>query len=268
VEGSQLAVTDVGRGPALLFVHTGAWSFIWRDLLERLSGDFRCVCFDAPSTGRSAAVPRPQTNLARAARAAAGVIEQLDLRDYTLVAHDLGGLSGIAGAAAMPERVRGIVAMNTFGWKPETGLRRMLSIVGSAAFTELDARTGLLPRITSTAFGIGRHMDDAGRRAFRAGMPPSARRAFHDYMRDAGRSGALYTRIHDALTGPFARLPLLTIFGERNDPFHFQPRWRELFPHAVQMVVAKGNHFPMCDDPDLVAQTIQAWHEAEVKQAR
>jgi hypothetical protein len=38
VEGSNLAVTDVGTGPTLLFVHTGFWSFIWRDVILQLAG--------------------------------------------------------------------------------------------------------------------------------------------------------------------------------------------------------------------------------------
>src|SRR6266481_2768722 len=33
VDGSKVAVTDVGRGPVLLFVHTGFWSIIWRDVI-------------------------------------------------------------------------------------------------------------------------------------------------------------------------------------------------------------------------------------------
>src|SRR5512146_334763 len=53
LDDSVVAVTDVGRGPVLLFVHVGTWSFIWRDLVTRLSGQFRCVCLDAPGTGRS-----------------------------------------------------------------------------------------------------------------------------------------------------------------------------------------------------------------------
>ena len=61
-------------------------------------------------------------------------------------------------------------------------------------------------------------------------------------------------------TGPFRRLPLLTIFGERNDPLGFQPQWKQLFPNSRQVTVPKGNHFPMCDDPDLVADAIRAWH--------
>ena len=41
--GSVLAVTEAGDGPVLLFVHVGAWSFIWRDLMTRLASNFRCI---------------------------------------------------------------------------------------------------------------------------------------------------------------------------------------------------------------------------------
>jgi haloalkane dehalogenase len=136
----------------------------------------------------------------------------------------------------------------------------MLAVMGSGVVREMDAWTGFLPRITATSFGVGRHFDDDSRRAFRARMGRYGRRAFHAYMRDARSCDELYQHVADALTGPFASLPLLTIFGERNDPFGFQRRWKALFPGAVQVTVAKGNHFPMCDDPDLVAQTIKGWH--------
>jgi haloalkane dehalogenase len=49
VEGSEVAVTDVGRGPTLLF-YTGIGSFIWRDVIVRLSGAFRCVAADPPAS--------------------------------------------------------------------------------------------------------------------------------------------------------------------------------------------------------------------------
>ena len=267
MDGVRLAVTDTGEGPGLLFVHTGAWSFIWRDLMVRLSRDFHCVCFDAPGSGRSAPVPAHQTTLTQASRAATAVVDQLDLDDFTLVAHDLGGISGLAAVAARPERVRGIVAMNTFGWKPSGAVfRRILAIMGSGLVREIDAATNAIPLIASTSFGVGRHLDSASRRAFRAGTARASRRAFHHYMRDACRCDALYRRIGEALAGPFAALPMLTIFGERNDPFRFQRRWKTLFPNAVEMVVSRGNHFPMCDAPDLVAEAIRSWHADKVRQ--
>lgn len=70
---------------------------------------------------------------------------------------------------------------------------------------------------------------------------------------------ALYTDVDAALRGGLADRPLLTIFGQFNDPLRFQPRWKELFPTARQLQVRRGNHFPMCDDPDLVAGALTSF---------
>lgn len=265
VGGTMVAVTDVGRGPTLLFVHTGTWSFIWRDVMKRLSTEFRCVCLDAPGTGLSAPLPKGMITLDRSARAVGAVIEHLELEDLTLVVHDLGGLAGVAAAARTPERIRGIAAINTFGWKPSGfAFRGMLALMGSAFMREMDVALEYIPKIGSSAFGAGLHLDEPSRQAYRGGMKGQNLRAFHCYMRDARRNDALYAEVALALAGPFRKLPLLTVFGERNDPLGFQPRWKKLFPQAVQVVVAKGNHYPMCDDPDLVALTIRSWHREHI----
>ncbi|WP_156174215.1 alpha/beta fold hydrolase, partial [Mycobacterium nebraskense] len=93
----RIAVTDIGGGPTLLFVHVGSWSFVWRDVLLRLQDNFRCVVVDAPGCGLSDRLPLP--TLAEAGEAVAAVIDALQLRDVTLVAHDLGGPAGFLAAA-------------------------------------------------------------------------------------------------------------------------------------------------------------------------
>jgi pimeloyl-ACP methyl ester carboxylesterase len=266
--GSRLAVTEAGKGPVLLFVHVGTWSFIWRDLITRLASDFRCIFFDAPGNGQTQDVSANAVTMEGAAGAVEAVIEALDLRDLTLVAHDLGGPAALAALAGIPERVRGIVAMNAFGWSPSgAAFRGMLGLMGSRVMREFDVLTELIPRIAATPFGVGRHMDEVSRGAFRAGIGARGLRAFHDYIRDASHCEGLYRRVARALDGPLGQAPLLTIFGERNDPFGFQKHWKELFPEARQVVVAKGNHFPMCDDPDLVARAIQGWYRECVSEA-
>src|SRR5215510_14627963 len=90
--GTTIAVTDVGRGPVLLFVHTGFWSFIGRDVIRRLSSDFRCVCFDSPGTGLSDRAPGENLSLENASSAVTAIIESLNLKNLTLVIHDLGGM--------------------------------------------------------------------------------------------------------------------------------------------------------------------------------
>jgi haloalkane dehalogenase len=259
LDGSAIAVSEVGAGPVLLFC-TGIGSFIWRDVMLRLAADFRCVVLDPPGIGLSALVPRSATTLANSARAVTTVVQALDLHDLTLVVHDTGAPPALAAAARTPERVRGIVGVNTFGWKPAgRAFRGMLAVMGSPLMRRIDVATGLIARITATTFGVGRHLDDKSRVAYREGIARSMG-AFHDYLGEARFSDEIYDEVTRALTGPFRRLPLLTIFGERNDPLGFQPQWKRLFPHARQVVIAKGNHFPMCDDPDLVATAIRSWH--------
>ena len=140
---SRIDVTDVGHGPVLLLAHVGTWSFIWRDLVTRLSPDFRCISFDAPGTGLTEDRLRGPVTPERASDAISAIIRALDLRDITLVAHDLGGPAAIAAVAGMPDRVRALVAMNTFGWRPSGApLRTMLAIIGNPLMREFDALTG------------------------------------------------------------------------------------------------------------------------------
>jgi hypothetical protein len=39
----------------------------------------------------------------------------------------------------------------------------------------------------------------------------------------------------------------------------FQPSWCALFPHAQQVVIAGGHHFPVNDDPHGAAAAIRSW---------
>ncbi|OMC49826.1 alpha/beta fold hydrolase [Mycobacterium sp. IS-1264] len=255
----RIAVTDIGAGPTLLFVHVGSWSFVWRDVLLRLQNNFRCVTVDAPGSGLSDRQSNPPT-LAQAGDAVTAVIDALQLRDVTLVAHDLGGPAGFLAAARRPDRVAALAAVNCFAWRP-TGpaFRGMLALMGSAPVRELDAATNVLSRVTSTSFGVGRHLTRRDRAVFRAGIDAPARRAWHGYFRDARRADDLYAEVGDALRGGLADRPLLTIFGQLNDPLRFQPRWKALFPAVRQLKVRRGNHFPMCDDPDLVAGALKTF---------
>lgn len=77
---------------------------------------------------------------------------------------------------------------------------------------------------------------------------------------DPPRSGA----ITKALEAGLAELPALSIFGERNDPFGFQARIADTFPHHEGHVIPDGNHFPMCDDPELFAATVREWWAREI----
>jgi pimeloyl-ACP methyl ester carboxylesterase len=147
VDDVNVAVTSAGSGPPLLFVHTGWCSIIWRDVMSMLATDFRRVCLDAPGTGLSERLPPGRIDLNRSAQAVTAVVTELELEELVLIVHDLGGLTGLAGVAEVPERVRGIVAVNTFAWRPsEFRFRAMLALMASPLVRNFDVTTGLLPR--------------------------------------------------------------------------------------------------------------------------
>ena len=148
--------------------------------------------------------------------------------------------------------MRGLVAVNTFGWRPEgIAFRGMLAVMGSRPMQALDTITGWLPRMTATRFGVGRRLDAKDRRTFRRGMDRRGRRSFHRYMRSV--------RTHDYTTVDRAvNVGRATVAGQHNDPLGFH-RWAERFPDLTRLEIDGGNHFPMCDDPGLVADTIRSW---------
>jgi haloalkane dehalogenase len=255
-----VAVTDTGTGDVVLLVHTGMWSIVWRDVIAELARDHRVVTLDAPGTGVTAtllgAPDRP--TLADAALAVTAVVEALDLRDLVLVFHDLGGTAALSAAALWPQRVKALAAINTFGWAPHgTAFVTMLRTVGGRIMTATDAATGFLPALSSTRAGVGRRWSRAVRAAFRAGMRGTARAQFHAYMGDALRHD--YTPVDQSLAA-LADRPIVTVFGEKNDPLGFQPQWLARFPRARQVVIRGGNHFPMCDDPATTAAAIAQLH--------
>jgi haloalkane dehalogenase len=242
---------------------TGIGSFVWRDVMLRLSNDFRCIALDPPGIGLSPAIVRHDATLRRSADAVRAAIDAFDLHDLVVVAHDTGGPPAFAVAGDVSERICGLVGLNTFGWRPSgPRLRGMLRLMGSSTMREISVRTGLLSRLTGTTFGVGRHLDAATRRAYRAGLQRGMT-AFHDYLHDTLTSD-IFDDVTRALTGPLREMPVLTIFGERNDPFGFQPQWKALFPSARQFVIPKGNHFPMCDAPETVADHIRSWYRRDV----
>lgn len=101
-------------GPALLFVHgILANGTLWRDVVPRLSGRFRCVVPDLPLGGHPVAL-HPETDLSPrgVARILADFMEALDLRDVTLVGNDTGGAICQLVVAEYHERLGRLVLTN------------------------------------------------------------------------------------------------------------------------------------------------------------
>ena len=95
-DGAQLFYRDWGKGRPILFVATwGLSSEAWQYQMEPISSQgFRCIAFDRRSHGRSSD-PGAGYDIDTLAGDLACVIDQLNLRDVTLVGHSLGGAESV-----------------------------------------------------------------------------------------------------------------------------------------------------------------------------
>jgi pimeloyl-ACP methyl ester carboxylesterase len=114
---------------------------------------------------------------------------------------------------------------------------------------------GVLPRLTSTTFGVGRHWEWSLRTTFLEPLDHRGRRSFHHYMGSVMRFD--FDRV-DAAREAYRSLPAVTVFGEHNDPLGFQAEWAEQLDDLEQIEIPNGNHFPMCDAPSVVAEAVRA----------
>src|ERR1700739_3944298 len=92
VDGVDIAYTDTGSGPTILFVHgvyvTGA---LWNDVVAELGQGFRCIAPTWPLGAHSTPTEGADVGAEAASRRIVHFMEALDLTDVTLVANDTGG---------------------------------------------------------------------------------------------------------------------------------------------------------------------------------
>jgi haloalkane dehalogenase len=119
LDGVLMHYVDEGRGRPVLLVHGNpTWSFYWRTLIEPLRRSYRMVAVDHVGCGLSDKPPDYPYTLVRHIDNLVALVDHLDLRATTLVAHDWGGAIGLGAALARPARFGAIVLFNTGAFPP------------------------------------------------------------------------------------------------------------------------------------------------------
>ena len=265
---TNLHYVDEGpsEAPPLLFLHGNpTWSYLWRRPIAHLSAaGHRCVAYDHMGFGRSEKPPRLSAyTLERHIENALALIDELDLRDLTLVAHDWGGPIGLGAMLERPERLNAIVLMNTWAWELPSWLPPFIREFRTEGLGEILALGGNL-FVESIPGGMARRdVDPVMMDAYRAPFP--------DYWSRAGtlafqreiplterdRSAPMISSIHERL--PQLDVPVLLLWGMRDRVFQpvFLDQWRELFPNAEVAALEDASHFVVEDRPDAVIGAIE-----------
>ena len=119
IDSHRYHYLDEGRGDVLLMVHGNpTWSFYWRNLVSVWRSEFRVVVPDHIGCGLSS---KPQSYAYRLDQHISNLVqlvEELDLRNITLMAHDWGGAIGLGTALACPHRFARMILFNTGAFPP------------------------------------------------------------------------------------------------------------------------------------------------------
>ena len=112
--GFRMHYVDEGAGEPIVLIHgEPTWAYLYRNFIPVLSRHFRIIAPDNMGFGKSETPATADYTLDRHARNLGALIEELDLRDITLVMQDWGGPMGAVVASRYPDRMKRFVAMNT-----------------------------------------------------------------------------------------------------------------------------------------------------------
>ena len=257
---------DEGQGQPLLFVHGNpTWSFYWRELIQALRPNYRAIAVDHLGCGLSDKPRDFSYRLADHIDNLVRLIDTLDLRGITLLAHDWGGAIGLGAAAARPERFERFVLFNTgaFHGQPCPWRIRVcrtpglgpLAVRGANAFLRAafwmatsnpkkfqgDIRQGYLAPYGNWAnrLAIQRFVED---------IPLSPRHPSYNTL----------AQIEQALPS-LAERPTKFIWGMRDWCFTpaFLQRFLEFFPQADVMRLPAAGHFVVEDAAEEVLAAVE-----------
>jgi haloalkane dehalogenase len=257
--------------PVVMLHGNPTWSYLYRNFVPPLvEAGYRCVVPDHMGYGKSEkSLDREEYRFKRKIEYFTDVMDQLDLRDITLVMQDWGGGIGLGYAVEHPERIKRLVLMSTWAFvfpedvpdeaippllaecrKPEIGETLLLAY---NVFVE-----GFLPLSIVRKEKITPQL----MHAYRAPFPDYNSRiptlAIQDVpLRKDQPSYATMKAVQDRLN--VLNVPTCLIWGENDHvfpPAMALPMWQGIYPHAETHMVPRADHFLQEDAPEEICEII------------
>lgn len=110
---TTMSYIDTGQGEPVVFLHGNPTSsYLWRNIIPHLEGQWRCLAPDLVGMGSSGKLPGASYRFVDHARYLDGWFDALNLRGkITLVLHDWGSALGFYWAQRHPDQIKGLVYM-------------------------------------------------------------------------------------------------------------------------------------------------------------
>jgi cis-3-alkyl-4-acyloxetan-2-one decarboxylase len=271
--GAAMNYVDEGEGDPVLMVHGNpTWSFYFRRLILALRRTYRCVAPDHIGCGLSDKPQDYRYRLDRHIENLERLVEELDLRNVTLVCHDWGGAIGMGMAERHHERIKRLVILNTAAFPSKRIPLRInvcrLPIIGPLAIRGLNlfARAAVHMAVVeparmtpNTVQGYLRPYNSWQNRVavlrFVQDIPMNPNHPTYPLIKEIGEG------LH-----VFKETPMLICWGGQDFCFNdeFLEEWRERFPGAEVHRFADAGHYVMEDAHEEIIPLVKRFLEASL----
>lgn len=254
IEGHQLAYLDQGQGLPVIMVHGNpSWSYLYRNLVSHLQGRYRCIVPDHLGCGFS---DKPQDypyQLHNHLENLEVLLDRLAIERCVLVVHDWGGAIGLGWAGRHPQRVAGVVVLNTAAFRANRMPLRIAvcrwPVVGEFLVRGLNGFAG-----AATFMAVNKRMQPEVARGFLAPYDSWRNRvAVHRFVQDIPMnpehpSWATLVAVEQGLEH-LQDVPMLLCWGGRDFCFNdwFYHQWLRRFPRAEARYFKDAGHYVLED---------------------
>lgn len=258
-----LRYLKAGAGAPVVLLHTvRTQAEHFRFLIPMISDQYTVYALDLPGMGYSEIVPGASYDEPAMRAGVERLLTELDLHDVTLVGESMGAVLALTAAADLPERVRRVVAVNTYDFRD--GIARSSALARVVVGSVLTPGVGpvvarqepkpVLRRILQGGLGDKTalredYVDELLQVGSRPGYPTVARAVYQN----------LPSLIAARSRYPEVKAPIHLVYGEKD---WSRPSDREankqLLPAADFKQVPGAGHFIALERPDVLADLLNA----------
>ncbi|GAB2515809.1 alpha/beta fold hydrolase [Nocardia heshunensis] len=245
----QLAYEDTGTGPAIVALHANLHDHHDFDpIVPALAAEHRVIAVDWP--GHGASEPNPGVTAVGLADTLLELVTALDLDRAVFLGNSVGGYAAARLAIDHPDRVAGLVLVNTGGFVRQSPLTRAYcNLYGSAAVARY-----LIPRSVRSYMKPVSPADDAViDRATRVAATAAGRATYRSLWHSFNDPGYDLTTRAASITAP-----TLIVWGGRDPvlPLRYGKLAHRLIPHSQLHVLPTG-HLPFSSAPTEFLDLVQ-----------
>jgi pimeloyl-ACP methyl ester carboxylesterase len=252
-----------GTGAPLVLLHTvRTQAEHYRLLIPLISDRYTVYALDLPGMGYSEIVPGASYDEPAMRAGVERLLTQLDLHDVTLVGESMGAVLALTTAAELPERVRRVVAVNTYDFRDGIARSSLLArvVVGGV----------LTPGVGPVLAGV--EPRGALRKILQGGLGDTTalREDYLDELLQVGRrpgyptvARAVYQSLPSLIAArsryPEVKVPVHLVYGEKDwSRLSDREANKKLLPAADFTQIRKAGHFIALERPDVLADLLNA----------